>query len=112
MLELMSYLAEKDSGKPLLCLVGLEKSGAFVEHAALIEPKLKPGHHMLFTNDYVYRFVIPGDRNDPQPYGFNTYYGSKLVYKIQRRDVFVATIPRIDAKFVTDSTICRMRRKS
>jgi hypothetical protein len=97
MLELMSYLAEKDSGKPLLCLVGLEKSGSFVEHAMLIEPKLKPGHYLLFTNDYVYRYVIPGDPNNPQPYGFNTYYGSKLVYKSHRGDVFVATVPLIDA---------------
>lgn len=96
MLELMSYLAKKDSGKPLLCLVGLEKSGAFVEHAMLIEPKLKPGHYLLFTNDYVYRYVIPGDPTNPQPYGFNTYYGSKLVYKSHRGDVFVATLPLID----------------
>ncbi len=98
MLELMSYLAEKDSGKPLLCLVGLEKSGSFVEHAMLIEPRLKPGHFLLFTNDYVYRYVIPGDPTNPQPYGFNTYYGSKLVYKSHRGDVFVATIPLIDAR--------------
>lgn len=35
MLELMAYLSEKDSGKPLLCLVGLEKSGAFVEHSKI-----------------------------------------------------------------------------
>jgi hypothetical protein len=98
MLELMSYLAVKDAGRPLLCLVGLEKSGSFVEHAMLIEPKLKPGHFLLFTNDYVYRYVIPGDPGNPQPYGFNTYYGSKLVYKSHRGDVFVATIPAIDAR--------------
>lgn len=96
MLELMSYLSERDSGKPLLCLVGLEKSGAFVEHAMLIEPNLKPGHYLLFTNDYIYRYVLPGDPNNPQPYGFNTYYGSKLVYKSERGDVFVATVPLVD----------------
>lgn len=96
MLELMSFLSEKDGGKPLLCLVGLEKSGAFVEHAMLIEPKLKPGHYLMLTNDYIYRYVLPGDPNNPQPYGFNTYYGSKLVYKSARGDVFVATVPMID----------------
>jgi hypothetical protein len=98
MLELMGFLSEKDSGKPLLCLVGLEKSGAFVEHSMLIEPKLKPGHYLMFTNDYTYRYVLPGDPNNPQPYGFNTYYGSKLVYKSARGDVFVATIPLVDPK--------------
>jgi len=97
MQELMEFLSGKDSGKPLLCLVGLEKSGAFVEHAMLIEPKLKPGHYLMFTNDYIYRYVLPGDPNNPQPYGFNTYYGSKLVYKSSRGDVFVATVPLVDS---------------
>ena len=95
MQELMSYLADKDAGKPLVCLVGLEKSGAFVEHAMLVEPRLKPGHYILLTNDYVYKYVIPGDPAG-QPYGFNTYYGSKVIYKSHRGDVFVATIPVID----------------
>jgi len=95
MQELMNYLADKDAGKPLVCLVGLEKSGAFVEHAMLIEPKLKPGHYLLLTNEYIYKYIIPGDPTG-QPYGWNTYYGSKLVYKSQRGDVFVATIPVID----------------
>src|SRR5262249_50836135 len=40
MQELMAYLSDKDNGGPLVCLIGLEKSGAFVEHAALIEPIL------------------------------------------------------------------------
>src|SRR6185437_7656409 len=81
---------------PLVCLVGLEKSGAFVEHAMLIEPKLKPGHYLQFTNQYIYRYILPGDPNG-EPYGHNTYYGSKLCFKSARGDVFVASIPLIDA---------------
>lgn len=96
MLELMGYLADKDAGNPLVCLIGLEKSGAFVEHAMLIEPRLKPGHYMLFANEYIYKYILPGDPAG-QPYGLNTYYGSKLVYKSQRGDVFVATIPLINS---------------
>jgi len=94
MMELMTFLADKDAGRPLVCLVGLEKSGAFVEHAMLIEPRLKPGHYLQFTNQYIYRYILPGDPNG-EPYGHNTYYGSKLVFKSQRGDVFVATIPLI-----------------
>ena len=92
----MSYLADKDAGRPLVCLIGLEKSGAFVEHATLVEPKLNPGHYVLFTNEYIYKYILPGDPTG-QPYGLNTYYGSKLVYKSLRGDVFVATIPVIDS---------------
>jgi len=95
MIELMSYLSDKDGGKPLVCLIGLEKSGAFVEHAMLIEPNLKPGHYMLFSNEYIYKYILPSDPTGA-PYGFNTYYGAKLVYKSDRGDVFVATIPLAD----------------
>jgi len=95
MRELMTFLADKDAGKPLLCLVGLEKSGAFVEHAMLIEQKLKPGHYLQFTNQYIYRYILPGEPNG-DPYGHNTYYGSKLAFKSSRGDVFVASMPLID----------------
>ena len=97
MQELMRFLADRDVGKPLVCLVGLEKSGAFVEHAALIEQKLKPGHYLMFTSQYIYRYVLPGDPTG-QPYGLNTYYGDKVAYKSNRGDVFVATIPLIDGE--------------
>lgn len=93
--ELMTFLSDKDAGRPLLCLIGLEKSGAFVEHAMLIEPKLKPGHYLQFTNQYIYRYILPGDPAG-EPYGHNTYYGTKLVFKSPRGDVFVATMPLID----------------
>lgn len=92
MLELMAYLAEKDAGKPLIALVGLEKGGHFVEHAALIASELKPDHYLMLDNEYIYKYVQPGDPKG-DPFGFNTYYGGKLVYKSARGDVFVATIP-------------------
>jgi NurA domain len=93
--ELMTFLSDKDSGRPLVCLIGLEKSGAFVEHAMLIEPRLKPGHYLQFTNHYIYRYILPGDPAG-EPYGHNTYYGTKLAFKSSRGDVFVATMPLIN----------------
>lgn len=92
MMELMAYLAEKDNGKPLICLVGLEKGGHFVEHAALVAPELKPNHYLMMDSEYVYKYVQPGDPNG-SPFGSNTYYGGKLIFKSARGDVFVATIP-------------------
>lgn len=47
MRELMQFLGVMDIGRPIIHLVGLEKSGAFVEHAALIEPLLKPGQMLV-----------------------------------------------------------------
>lgn len=92
MMELMKYLSDRDQGSPLICLVGLEKGGHFVEHAALVAPELKPDHYLMLDSDYVYKYVQPGDPTG-NPFGFNTYYGGKLIYKSARGDVFVATIP-------------------
>lgn len=92
MQQLMAWLGTKDGGKPLICLVGLEKSGAFVEHAALIEPDLKNGHYLVLDNDYIYKYIVPGEPGG-QPFGKNTYYGAKAIFKSDRGNVFVATIP-------------------
>ncbi len=92
MLELMAYLADKDNGKPSICLVGLEKSGSFVEHAALIAEQLKPSHYVMLDNEYIYKYIQPGDPTG-QAFGFNTYYGAKLLFKSSRGDVYVATLP-------------------
>jgi hypothetical protein len=92
MLELMAYLADKDNGRPSICLVGLEKGGHFVEHAALIAPELKVGHYLMLDNDYIYKYIQPGDPGGGA-FGANTYYGAKVIFKSKRGDVYVATIP-------------------
>jgi hypothetical protein len=92
MRELMEYLSNQDNGKPLICLIGLEKSGSFVEHAALIEPLLKKEHYLLPDTEYIYKYIQPGSPSR-EGFGHNTYYGAKLIFKSNRGDVFVATIP-------------------
>jgi len=92
MQELMAYLSDRDNGKPLICLIGLEKSGAFVEHASLIEPMLKPDHVLMLSNDYIYKYIQPGDLSG-DAFGHNTYYGAKAIFKSSRGDVYVATVP-------------------
>jgi hypothetical protein len=97
MQELMAYVGNKDNGKPLICLVGLEKSGAFVEHDALIEPNLKSGHYLLLNNEYIYKYIVPRNSTG-RPFGETTYYGAKVVYKSERGNIFVATIPTAQFK--------------
>lgn len=73
-------------------LAGVEKSGAFVDHAAAIEPYLPSESVMIPDNDYIYRYIVPGDA-ESGIYGFNTYYGSKLFFKSATRDMYVLTVP-------------------
>lgn len=100
MRELAAFLADQPdpSGEPgartsFLNAVGLEKSGAFVEHAIQIEDRLAPETALILTNDYIYRYIVPGDPASPDPYGKNTYWGGKLIYKAADGNVYVMTVP-------------------
>jgi hypothetical protein len=80
----------------LLNVAGLEKSGAFVEHAVQIADRLESDSLLLLSNEYIYRYIVPGDPNSADPYGKNTYWGGKLIYKAGDGNVYVATIPTGD----------------
>jgi hypothetical protein len=91
MRELMQFLGEQGAA-PLINLVGIEKSGPFVEHALQIEEFLGRGEALVLTNEYIYNHVVPGDPR-VQKYGGNTYYGGKLIYKGDANDTYVLTVP-------------------
>jgi hypothetical protein len=102
MRELAAFLATRAVGgsgpggtRSLLNVVGLEKSGAFVEHAIQIEDCLPQNTALLLSTDYIYRFIVPGDPMTQDPYGKNTYWGGKLIYKASDRSLYVATVPTL-----------------
>ena len=51
-----------------LYLAGLEKSGAFVEHADEISEKLANRTVLILNNDYIYKYVLPGKADPTRPY--------------------------------------------
>jgi hypothetical protein len=77
----------------LLNVAGLEKSGPFVEHAIRIADKLNPDSLLVLSNEYIYRYIVPGDPENADPYGNNTYWGGKLIYRAADGNIYVATIP-------------------
>ena len=101
MLNLVHYLQSKYS----FYLIGLEKSGAFVENADEISARLKSGTAFILNNDYIYKYVIPGKSSSGQAYGSTTYYGSKLYYKAEDGRLYVATLPTKTAKLSDDPKI-------
>lgn len=98
MRQLIKYLIENYD----INLVGLEKSGAFVEHADEIKNKLKPGQLMLLSNKHIYTYILPGDPNNPDPYASTSYYSSKLILKSKDERIYVVTIPTLDKRVVMD----------
>lgn len=98
MRKLITFLSESNH----IYLVGLEKSGSFVEHAMQIQQNVKLNHILLLGNRYIYKYIIPGSPSDSAPYGRSTYYGHKLIFKSNNDNVYVATIPGIKAKSEPD----------
>lgn len=78
-----------EKGESLINLVGLEKSGPFVEHAFYIQEKLKENHFYILTDEYIKKYIAMQNNT----YGHNTYYGWKVIYKTIQGDVLVASIP-------------------
>jgi hypothetical protein len=58
MRKLVRYLSSKHS----LCLAGLEKSGAFVEHADEIARKLASDSVLIMDNEYIYTYILLGGK--------------------------------------------------
>jgi hypothetical protein len=74
-------------------LVGVEKSGAFVEHADAIRDSIPPGHALILDNTYIYRYITPGAGDAKQPFGRTSYYGSKVIFKAADGNMYVLTLP-------------------
>lgn len=71
-------------------IVGVEKSGTFVEHAKLISHLIEPGHVMFLTTEYINRIT---GRPATNPYGSDEFYGRRFIYRTKSRGVIVLTIP-------------------
>jgi hypothetical protein len=89
MRNLCNYLSTKHN----LFIAGLEKSGAFVEHAEEIKSLLNPGQALLLSNKHIYSYILPGEPETPDAYGRTSYYSSKLIFKSRDERMHVITIP-------------------
>lgn len=96
MRELLNYMNQDCN----IYLVGVEKSGPFVEHAEEIRDKLKPGQAYLFSNKHIYKYIKPGDPNNKDAYGRTSYYGSKVLFKSRDEKIYIATIPTSTSEIV------------
>lgn len=73
-------------------LVGVETSGAFVDHARQIKDKLNAGEVFLLNNEHIYTYIQVGNHKEQQ-YGSTSYYSGKFIYKSFDERVYVLTLP-------------------
>jgi hypothetical protein len=86
--NLASWCNQRGIVAPLV--VGIEKSGAFVEHAEQIKDLIPPGNVMRLTNEYINR--ISG-RPASNQYGVDEFYGRRFIYRTRAGDPLVITVP-------------------
>lgn len=87
--EAMFRWAEtKDITAPLI--VGVEKTGRFVEHAELIRDFIPKGHVMRLTTDYINRIT---GRPAGNAYGTDEFYGRRFIFRSASGDPLVITVP-------------------
>jgi len=84
-------------GLPGLVVIGIEKTGNFVDHFAMLDAPM-PGQDeglptdtcWLLDDSYIKSNIIYSDST--QPYGHNTYYGRKMFYKAKSGARIVANV--------------------
>jgi hypothetical protein len=93
----LNAVVRRETGGRDLLLVGIEKSGAFVEHFDRIDElpdssaqRFPPQSALLISNDYIRRNIVV---SNGKPHGIDTYFGRKVFYKTKSGARIVATLP-------------------
>lgn len=89
MLDLMNWLFDSKG----IYLAGLEKSGAFVEHARQIKEIMPPSSYIVLGNKHIYTYISPPTENVQRPYSETSYYGHKIIFKTRMGHMYVISMP-------------------
>ncbi|WP_328554319.1 hypothetical protein [Streptomyces sp. NBC_00358] len=89
--QLCAALETRNIAPPLL--VGIEKSGRFVDHARAIQSHIPNGHVMMLDTPYVNQYVVNQELD--HYYGRDEFYGRRFIYKTSTGEVLVVTVPRV-----------------
>ena len=85
--------AAETNGSPAAPLVvGVEKSGRFVEHAELIKHLIPEGSVMALSSAYINRIT---GRPAGHQYGVDEFYGRRFIYRTQSGSALVVTVPPV-----------------
>lgn len=89
--DLCRDLDRADAAPPLL--VGIEKSGRFVDHANAIRELIPAGSVMMLDTAYVNRHITNQDAS--HFYGKDEFYGRRFFYRTSTEEILVLTVPRL-----------------
>lgn len=94
----LNEAAKRVNGGLDLLLIGIEKTGPFVDHLIQLDVsstgvpgQFAPGTATLLDDSYIKRNIIFSDSQ--KPYGQDTYFGRKFFYKTASGALLVGTLP-------------------
>ncbi|MFK4566260.1 hypothetical protein [Enterococcus sp. UD-01] len=87
--ELIIYFNSKNK---TINMVGVEKSGTFVEHALMIEDNINDYNALFLSNKYINTNIKPTYILDKE-YAPTSYYSGKIIFKAQKGYIYVVSIP-------------------
>ncbi|MEZ0108637.1 hypothetical protein ABH920_002638 [Catenulispora sp. EB89] len=89
--QLCATLESLNLAVPLL--VGIEKTGEFVDHAQAIADHIPNGYVMALDVPYINKYIVNHDED--HHYGRDEFYGRRFIFKTSTGDVLVITVPRV-----------------
>jgi hypothetical protein len=75
--------------EPML-IIGLQKTGAVMEHAMVLKRHLPNGVLRVVDDDYRNKYI---SRSDAPNFGGETYYGQDFIFKTERGNIFNFAVP-------------------
>ncbi|NSW84249.1 MAG: DNA double-strand break repair nuclease NurA [Syntrophothermus sp.] len=99
-LQRLNQAAKRITGRDIL-LLGIEKSGAFLEHFIRLDTSttgspgtFPPGTVLLLTDAYIKDHIVL--TKSERPYGYQTYFGRKFFYKTRSGARIVGMTPYLE----------------
>jgi hypothetical protein len=86
------FLMFAQSQGTTVCILGQEKTGAFVDHLQIIGPTAPVGSYFLPDDKYI-KAEIQHRPDTGAPYGKDTNYGAKLFVKVNNYHTMVLNVP-------------------
>jgi hypothetical protein len=78
---------------PEFTIIGLQKTGQVVEHAAAIDRLLPPGRILPIDDQYRGEFIAQRPEGWEGTFGYETYYGQDFILKTATGRLFIFALP-------------------
>ena len=79
-------------GLESLLIIGLQKTGAIMDHAKLLERFLPNGVFRVIDDTYRHTFITGSDKGT-EDFGYESYYGQDFLFKTEKGRIFNFALP-------------------